>query len=140
MPIKRSQSAPQPVVAVFHATKANVTDKATQVALQRSKSYLVSPSVTNSPIATPWVEREDPFSLSGFFPTSRATPEDEQWKWLRREEVAQDEGFQDDQVSVSSFSADDEDSILGELKDELASETIESEDKLGVLSLGMFLN
>jgi len=127
MPIKRSQSAPQPVAAVFCPTKADVNDTGARAALARSKSYLVQPSAANSPL----VEREDPFSLSGFFPAShRTAPEDEQWKWLRTEEEAED-----DKVSVSSFSVDDDDSVLGELEDKLAGETIKGEDKLGVLSL-----
>jgi hypothetical protein len=131
MPIKRSQSAPQPVEAVFSVTKVNTNDTATRADLRRTQSYLAQPSATNTPLIppSPWVEREDPFSLAGFFPAShRATPEDEQWKWLRREE--------DDKVSVSSFSVDDEDSVLGELEEELADKTIKGEDKLGVLSLG----
>lgn len=137
MPIKRAKSAPQPVEAIFTLTKANINHAvtATRVDLRRTKSHLVQPLATNTsliPPNSPWVEREDPFSLAGFFPAShRAVPEDEQWKWLRKEE-------EEDKASVSSFSVDDEDSVLGELEDELAGETIKGEDKLGVLSLSVF--
>lgn len=137
MPIQRTQSAPQPVEAVFSLTEANVNRSGTRADLRRTKSHLVQPSANNTPLTpvSPWVEREDPFSLASFFPTShRAAPEDEQWKWLRRED---DSGARDDRVSVFSFSVDDEDSVLGELENEMAGETIKGEDKLGVLSFGM---
>lgn len=136
MPIKRSQSAPQPIEAIFTSTKIRAsTSKAPNADLPRSKSYLVDHSVSHSPLATPWVEREDPFSLGGFFPASNrsAAAEGEQWKWLHRDE---DESGRDEGQSVASFSVDEDDSVLGELEDELAGEAIKVEDKLGVLSLG----
>jgi len=135
MSIKRSQSAPQPIQALFSPANARAsTLKRPQTNLLRSKSYLVQPPATSSPLATPWVEREDPFSLGGFFPTSpRAAPEEEQWKWLRKEEDEKD-AARADKESNSSFSVDDNDSVTGQLEDELA-ETIKSEDKFGLLSL-----
>jgi hypothetical protein len=137
MLIQRSQSAPQPIQSSSAATKVKAaTSNESLAKLSRSNSYLVRPSVTSSPLATPWIEREDPFSLGGFFPASnRAVPEEEeQWKWLRKEE---DDSVGDDKESSSSFSVDDSDSVIGEFEDELA-ETIRSEDKFGLLSLGSF--
>jgi hypothetical protein len=130
MPIKRSQSAPQQIQTLFTTTNARAN-------LSRSKSYLVQPSPTSSPLATPWVEREDPFSLGGFFPASpRIAPEEEeQWKWLRKEEDEED-AARADKESNSSFSVHGNDFMTGQLEDELAEETIKSEDKFGLLSLG----
>ncbi|KIM75372.1 hypothetical protein PILCRDRAFT_827281 [Piloderma croceum F 1598] len=128
MPIKRSQSAPQPIKSLFTTPNPRAaTFRGPQTSLPRSKSYLVDQSATNSPLSTPWIEREDPFNLGGFFPASpRAAPEEEeQWKWLRKEED------EDDKESVS-FSVD---SAIEQLEDASAEETIKSEDKFGVLSL-----
>ena len=88
--------------------------------LPRSKSYLTQY------ITTPLNHKEDPFSLASFFPGSSHQDED-QWKWLQRDEGSEE-------ASVSSFSPD-EDSVIGQLDDELAREAIQGEDKLGVLSL-----
>jgi hypothetical protein len=139
MPIKRSQSAPQPIKTLFTTPNPRAaTFRGPQTSLPRSKSYLVDHSATNSPLSTPWVEREDPFSLGGFFPAShRAAPEEEeQWKWLRIEE--DEDASRDDKESVSSFSVDDRNSAIEQLEDESAEETIKSEDKFGLLSLSMF--
>lgn len=141
MPIKRSQSAPHPIHALALTNKPAraSTSKEPQAILPRSKSYLVEHSATDSPISTPWVEREDPFSLGGFFPaSSRAAPEEgDQWKWLRRDD---DDEAQDEKASTSSFSVDEDDSVLGELEDELAGEAIKTEDKFGVLSLSTYVS
>ena len=132
MLIQRSQSAPQPIQSSLAATKVKSDNSPAK--LSRSKSYLVRSSVTSSPLATPWIEREDPFSLCGFFPASHhAAQEEEQWKWLRKEE---DDSVRDDKESNSSLSVNDSDSVIGEFEDELADETIRSEDKFGLLSLG----
>jgi hypothetical protein len=139
MPIKRSQSAPQPIESLFITPNPRAaTFRGPQTSLPRSKSYLVDQSATNSPLSTPWIEREDPFSLGGFFPASpRAAPEEEeQWKWLRKEE--DEDASNDDKESVSSFFVDDSDSATEQLENESAEETIKSEDKFGVLSLSMF--
>lgn len=130
MPIKRSQSAPngQPIAALAALTKVDAPAAGDlKVHLSRSKSYLTQHSALDSPLN----DREDPFSLGGFFPGSSRTAhqEEEQWKWLQRDEDSE-------RASVSSFSVDEEDSVLGELDDELAREAIKVEDKLGVLSLG----
>ena len=126
MPIKRSQSAPQPIETLFTTPKARA---GASTCLPRSKSYLVERSVS-----PPWVEREDPFSLGGFFPASHgAAREEEQWKWLRKEE---DEDTSRD--GKESVFVDNNDSVIGQLDDKLAEETIKNEDKFGVLSLGMF--
>jgi len=126
-PIKRSQSAPQPVDVLFSPIKPSPgTSKQTN--FFRSKSYLVE---TSSSLVTPWVEREDPFSLGGFFPASRrvAPEEEDQWKWLHKV----DDEDRADMVSNSSFSVDNDD--IGQLEDKLAEETIKGEDKFGLLSL-----
>lgn len=136
MPIKRSQSAPQPIEALFSITKTKVfasSSKDTELALPRSKSYLVENTATNSPISSPRTEREDPFSLGGFFPARVARDDEEQWKWLQNEEDANL-----DRQMRSPLHIEEEESVLGELEDRLAEETIKHEDKFGVLSLSEF--
>jgi len=138
MPIKRSQSAPQPIETLFPPSIG--TSKQPQTNILRSKSYLVQPSVAVSPIVTPRFEREDPFSLGGFFPASpRVAPEEEeQWKWLHKE-MDEEDAARADRGTDSSFTIDDDDdddSVIGQLEDRLAEETIKSEDKFGLLSLG----
>jgi hypothetical protein len=124
MPINRSQSAPQTLESI-----KDYTSKDHQTNL-RLKSYFVENLVTSSPLTTSWVEKEDPFSLASFFPASyRAVPEEE-WKWLRKDE--DEDTARDDKESLAV------EEMITQLEDELTEETIKSEDKFGLLSLGMF--
>lgn len=130
MSMKRAQSAPQSIENLFALTKARAgTSHWPQSSLPRSKSYLVDLHATSSQLVIPWSEREDPFSLGGFFPASHRAVSEE-WKWLRKED--DEDVARTDKESSSSFSVDDSDSALAE-------ETIKGEDKFGVLSLGKAL-
>jgi len=72
---------------------------------------------------SPSVEREDPFSLGGFFPSSKNS-ESEEWTWLREKSKAEDKEsiVVDDSVNLS---------------DEELQAMIEREDKMGVLALSL---
>ena len=124
LPIKRSRSAPtgdgRPTIVGLTNINIIEDNAAALKHLPRSKSYLAHYTTT---LDSPLNHKEDPFNLAGFFPGS-SHQDEEQWKWLQRDEGSEE-------ASVSSFSPD-EDSVIGQLDDELA---IQGEDKLGVLSL-----
>lgn len=130
MPIQRSQSAPQPIEALFNVTPAKLSAAQgkglalSRVKLLRSKSYVVDRSSSSSPLASPWVERDDPFSLGGFFSTRIALGE-EQWGWLH--------GEKENEPGQSPFHVEER---LERLEDEQAEKAIKDEDKFGLLSLG----
>lgn len=69
--------------------------------------------------------------MAGFFPPS-FTPqeEEEEWSWLR--------GEQRSDLHLTTTSVPTTSGMLNQTQDKLLVETIRSEDKLGVLSLGMF--
>jgi hypothetical protein len=79
--------------------------------------------VVSSPVLSPIsrLERDDPFNLTSFFPTSRISEEEERWSWLRTE----------DEHEITEEPIADENSY----ENKTAGEVIKSEDKLGVLSL-----
>lgn len=120
------------------------------MSLQRSKSasYIVASSVKTVHLPrstshqqlqnsasitrgyTPRTEREDPFSLAGFFPAA-LVEEEEEWRWLHAEEGELSEG--DGSVDRTPSSG-----IFGQAEDRNTREAIEGEDKLGVLALGQW--
>ncbi|KIK07412.1 hypothetical protein K443DRAFT_673334 [Laccaria amethystina LaAM-08-1] len=118
MSLQRSKSAPHIVgspVKTIH--------------LPRSTSHQqLQNSASNTRGYTPRTEREDPFSLAGFFPAA-LVEEEEEWRWLHAEEGESSEG---DQVRTPSSG------IFGQAEDRNTREAIEGEDKLGVLALGQW--
>ncbi|KZP16849.1 hypothetical protein FIBSPDRAFT_957740 [Athelia psychrophila] len=137
MPIQRSQSAPQPIEALFNVTPLTKS-KATRapekeiavarVKLMRSKSYAVDHSSSSSSASNPWAAREDPFSLGGFFSDRVALDEQKQWGWIRGDEDSEEIDF--------TRPALDAEESLERLGDEQAEKAISAEDKYGLLSLG----
>lgn len=125
----RSKSAPHPLPGYF-AVPSDLPRSSSHVHLDRrvQKSARgfsqVHPSA--SPVISPRSEREDPFSLSGFFPSSMSS-ENEEWSWLRDEDKPdEDDGtLIEDEAAVRMLD--------GDLK-----EMIKKEDKMGILSLGTF--
>ncbi|KAI0800973.1 hypothetical protein C8Q74DRAFT_458764 [Fomes fomentarius] len=120
-----------------------------QLSRHRSAVTISSSAHHLAPIYTPRVEREDPFSLSGFFPANLnfaalEHPETEQeWDWLRASDHSEaDESeqleFRSGRVSPISES-DDEWNIptpcSPEVEDALTGDAIKREDKLGILKL-----
>lgn len=140
MPIQRSQSAPQPIEALFNVTPLTKS-KATRapekeiavvrVKLMRSKSYAVDHSSSSSSASNPWAAREDPFSLGGFFSDRVALDEQKQWGWIHGDEDSEEIDF--------TRPALDAEESLERLGDEQAEKAISAEDKYGLLSLGKCL-
>ncbi|KAF7965666.1 hypothetical protein HWV62_42388 [Athelia sp. TMB] len=133
--MQRSQSAPQPIEALFKVTPLGPTKTPatptkeiapTRVKLIRSKSYAVDQSSHSSLLTSPWATREDPFSLGGFFSDRIALDEEKQWGWIRGE-------TQEREFAGSSLHTEEN---LGRLEDDQAEKTINAEDKYGLLSLG----
>ncbi|KAI0375298.1 hypothetical protein BV20DRAFT_960404 [Pilatotrama ljubarskyi] len=150
MSIPRSQSVPH--VSSLRITtdmpRASQRDSA-RPKLPRHRSA-VAVSGSTQPLAslyTPRSEREDPFSLGGFFPANlgafESSPAEQEWDWLHAE---------DDRAAalrsparsglVSPISEDDEWDIptpcsaFADAGDALARDAIKREDKLGILALG----
>jgi hypothetical protein len=103
-----------------------------------------SPSISS--LYSSRVEREDPFGLSGFFSSANlaaTADEQEEWNWLRHEKDR--DRTEDDVLSRSGSSQDymsqppTPGGIMFSKEDELAGEEIKGEDKLGVLSLRMYI-
>lgn len=84
---------------------------------------------SSTPLLSPAlrVDRDDPFNLTSFFPTSRISEEEDGWNWLRET----DYGMEDDELAEF---VGDSSTIHG---DEPAAQVIKNEDKLGVLSLSL---
>lgn len=83
--------------------------------------------------------KEDPFSLSGFFPSGLAGTEEDrdEWNWLGTESVEPATSIES--YSVKADYADLVNHIVAldaSGEEELMTRTIEKEDKLGILSLG----
>ncbi|KAF5384793.1 hypothetical protein D9615_001425 [Tricholomella constricta] len=126
MALQRSKSAPHGVPALVPAPTR----------LQRASSFhtiqqAVKPVKAAHMAAIPEraaAEREDPFSLSGFFPSSLR---EDKWGWLRDEE----------KVEKKRWTAEDggHGGVLFGESDKLTREVIKGEDKMGVLSLGGLL-
>lgn len=132
MSIQRSQSVPH---SIAHA----------QSSLPRSMSHQQLPrntyktpirratSLRASPMASPRTEREDPFSLAGFFPTSLST-ESEDWRWIREEEEEHLEG--EEEESHESSHDERSGSVMSRQGNEELTRAIRDHDKMGVLSMG----
>ncbi|KAJ8702468.1 hypothetical protein PTI98_001179 [Pleurotus ostreatus] len=130
MSLKRTYTSPHPL-----------TTKALSPALRRTNSHhhLASLSYEVPPQQSPRVIKEDPFSLSGFFPSALAGTEEDrdEWNWLNPESV--EPATSPESYSLNADYADLVDNIVAldvSGEEELMTRTIEKEDKLGILSLG----
>ncbi|KAI0660372.1 hypothetical protein C8Q70DRAFT_47686 [Cubamyces menziesii] len=149
MSLPRSQSVP-------HVSSLKITTDLGQSSthngtrrpkLPRHRSAVaVSGTQPFASLYTPRSEREDPFSLGGFFPTTLGafenSPVEQEWDWLHPDTAANDD--YDSPVRsglVSPISEDDEWDIptpcsaLDDAGDALARDAIKREDKLGILTL-----
>ncbi|KAG2350253.1 hypothetical protein BDR05DRAFT_869994 [Suillus weaverae] len=102
-----------------------------------SSQYRLSASVAAvaSPLASPH-DREDPFSLTGFFPASYLSSpgrEGEHWEWLRHEPTFEPANQSED-VDGSLHGTPGPVVFARGAVDEIE-ETIKGEDKMGVLSV-----
>ncbi|KAF4605111.1 hypothetical protein EYR40_003894 [Pleurotus pulmonarius] len=133
MSLKRTYTSPHPL-----ATKAQ------SPVLRRTNSHhhLASSSYEVPPQQSPRVIKEDPFSLSGFFPSGLAGSEEDrdEWNWLCPESA--EPATSPESYSVKADYADLVDHIVAldvSGEEELMTRTIEKEDKLGILSLARVL-
>ncbi|KAG1757685.1 hypothetical protein EDB19DRAFT_57259 [Suillus lakei] len=152
MAIRRSNTAPQPLeyrarpaLARARSTIDGFIPRLDQSSVPASPQYRFSASVAAaSPLASPR-DREDPFSLTGFFPASYLSSparEEEHWEWLRQEQPEQPAG--DELQSIYSLTEDDVDGslprtpgpvVFARAAEDVIEETIKGEDKMGVLSV-----
>ena len=153
MSVPRSHSVPQ--IATFQTTKTPTASSSSGVAERhvrpqlprhRSAVGIAGHSHHLVSVYTPRVEREDPFSLSGFFPTSLAAREhpdsEQEWDWLRaatdEDGAEEEEEYRSGRVSPISES-DSEWNVptpcSPDMEDVLAGDAIKREDKLGILAL-----
>lgn len=146
MTIRRSNTEPQPLEyhARPHLARAKSTidgfiPRSHQSSLPTSSQYRFSASLTAaSPLATTR-DREDPFSLAGFFPAYTASPRGsgERWEWLLQEQG------RDEPHTIYSLSEDDDGPlpatpgpvVFARAAENVIEETIKGEDKMGVLSI-----
>ncbi|KAF9462131.1 hypothetical protein BDZ94DRAFT_1262011 [Collybia nuda] len=126
MSLQRSKSAPHPISGL--------------TSLPRTASFHYKQAKTGhaTPLHTPRIEKEDPFSLSGFFP--RIYGNEDEWRWLRDEQ----QWVGSEKVAGPTEEEEEEEEekyrvIFGQAESENTTrEMIKDEDKLGVLSLGVF--
>lgn len=132
---QRSKSAPQLSVSLAFQS---LDDDTIRSPLQRRQQSFV-----HSPILTPSSSRprDEPFALSGFFPSYtsplRENQDDERWGWLRGDE-------EEDVESTYSASEGEEDPTIPPTpvehdESENPDWVIRREDKLGVLRLREYL-
>lgn len=152
MAIRRSNTEPhtleyhiRPHLARAKSTIDGFVPRSHQSSLPTSSQYRFSASLTAaSPLATPR-DREDPFSLAGFFPAYIVSPEreGERWEWLRQEQPSLAPP-RDTLHIVYSLSEDDVDGslpatpgpiVFARTAEHVIEETIKKEDKMGVLSV-----
>lgn len=120
MSLQRSKSAPHPI--------SGLATSLPRVASFHHKQAKTGHVVTQLP--TPRIEREDPFSLSGFFPTTLG--EEDEWGWLRDEGSDKEEwgGLHGEELEEGGV-------IFGHTESgNVTQDAIKDEDKLGILSLG----
>lgn len=126
---RRSKSTPH--LTIFPtAAEDSVVESKFSASLKKQKSFIFDHTFTpkyhgSSPV-TPALEREDPFSLGGFFPSPLTTGADQQWNWLRAEEG--DDSNDDDESEIDPSMPHTP--ILAN-----ADLLIQNEDKMGILTL-----
>jgi hypothetical protein len=121
MYLQRSKTAPQTLTALVTAELQRSASQS-QITLKSSRvSHL---NYVSSPITPRTDDREDPFSLQGFYPSYGHTEESD-WAWLKDEtEIARTGLLPNATVDVD------------QINDQIAGKLIEEEDKMGILSLG----
>ncbi|OJA16220.1 hypothetical protein AZE42_00106 [Rhizopogon vesiculosus] len=148
MTIRRSNTEPQPLEhhARPHLARAKSTiDGFVPHSLPTSSQYRFSACLTAAtPVAT-LRDREDPFSLGGFFPSYIVSPEreGERWEWLRQEQGSLVPP-RDELHTIYSLSEGGADGslpatpgpiVFARAAENVIEETIKGEDKMGVLSV-----
>ncbi|KAG2154734.1 hypothetical protein DEU56DRAFT_707800, partial [Suillus clintonianus] len=149
MAMRRSNTAPQPLecqvrppLARAKSTIDGFIPRLHQPSLPQYR-FSVS-STAASPLASPR-DREDPFSLTGFFPALSPARKGEHWEWLRQEQLEPSYGHAEDELdSIYSLPDDDVDGslprtpgpvVFARAAEDVIEKTIKGEDKMGVLSV-----
>lgn len=149
MSIPRSKSAPHVGPIQSHPDPLAKVDNKPRIVRHSSALVVTSLATTSSRHGSgrqsPRVEREeDPFSLSGFFPSQLALSNKLHvggWKWLRSEDDDDSTGeYEAFTGYVSPVSEEDDEwmpstPIFHHQEEERTLEAIKQEDKLGILSL-----
>ena len=144
MSVPRSYSVPHFTTVSLQGTKKATEDTGhhTRPKLPRHRSAVaISSSKNLTSIYSPRVEKEDPFSLSGFFPANLVALEhsaaEQEWDWLRASSDEEGE-YRPDLVSPVSESEDEWNlptPCSQDAADAFTREAIKREDKLGILAL-----
>ncbi|EJF66963.1 hypothetical protein DICSQDRAFT_131242 [Dichomitus squalens LYAD-421 SS1] len=147
MSVPRSHSVPHFTSASLRRTKISsgvpATDDAdihARAKLPRHRSTAAIASTKHwASVYTPRVEKEDPFSLSGFFPANFTALEhsgaEQEWDWLRASSGDVDESGLVSPVTESEDEWNLPTPCSEDAVDAFANEAIEREDKLGILAL-----
>ncbi|KAI0778476.1 hypothetical protein BD413DRAFT_465769 [Trametes elegans] len=147
--LPRSQSVPHVGSLRITTDLPRSPTQGSRPKLPRHRSAVaVSGTQPLASLYTPRSEREDPFSLGGFFPSNLgafdSSPVEHEWDWLHSPDDDAPRAVRSPLRSglVSPISEDDEWEIptpcsaLAETGDTLARDAIKREDKLGILALG----
>ncbi|OJT10085.1 hypothetical protein TRAPUB_13441 [Trametes pubescens] len=153
MSIPRSQSVPHVGALKITTTDLPGPGPRTRTHLPRHRSAVAVSGSIQPPLSSlysPRSEREDPFSLGGFFPAPLGTfensPVEHEWDWLHAADDAAAGTHRSPRASarsglVSPISEDDEwevrtpGSAFADAGDALARDAILREDKMGILAL-----
>lgn len=131
--MQRSQSVPAfalapPASGSALAKTASLVDVRQKLKHRPRHAHTLPGAGACSPPHTPRAERNDPFSLGGFFPA--AAKADGDWAWLHPEEVDAEEAA----AAHALFAVPEEDGEEEGLRGKVT-KVIEGEDKLGVLAI-----
>ncbi|KAF9270185.1 hypothetical protein L218DRAFT_1071659 [Marasmius fiardii PR-910] len=142
--LPRSKSAPQPLPVLSVLASAHVTPlprSASHQTIQpkaRSSSSVETMRPINRAMHSPRIEREQPFNLTGFFPTGTLNEKkNERSSWWLREGEEQDEEGEDQSWTTAAAESGTE-GMVGQISDEMTRAAIKNEDKMGILSFGNF--
>ncbi|KAH9837043.1 uncharacterized protein C8Q71DRAFT_756605 [Rhodofomes roseus] len=146
--IPRSKSTPHVNGGAINGPHTREQQRPSRPHLPRSKSVLAHHDLTSPIVRSPSGEREDPFSLFNFFPSSLGLGErDDGWKWLQDDAIRAERSPTRSGYSTP-FAEEDEwlpttppdgELYAQPLDEELAEEAIQREDKFGILTFGDFL-
>ncbi|KAG2150110.1 hypothetical protein BD769DRAFT_377885 [Suillus cothurnatus] len=140
MAIRRSNTAPQsfeyqvrPGLARAKSTVDGFIPRLDRTSVPASSHHRFSASVATA--ASPR-DREDPFSLTDFFPASYLSSPGEHWEWLRQEQTFEpDEGEPQSEGVDGSLPDMPGPVVFARGAEDEIEETIKGEDKMGVLSV-----
>ena len=114
---------------MFQRSKSLSGSAGTSTSPKRPRSHTVA-TLATTPLTSPREAREDPFNLTGFFPSCPAESQEE-WDWLHSSEVPDIEDVADENPD---FILSETSNVKGSSYDEFARQVIDGEDKFGMLA------